>query len=494
MGKQVTAETRYGRVGGLLENGIAEFRGVPFAAPPVEELRFEPPVPPEPWTGVRDATKLGLLPAQTPSRLARVLGDYDLPCGEDCLHLNISTPAVDTARRPVIVWIHGGAFMTGGNAIPWYDGASFARHHGIVFVGINYRLGALGFLHAEGVSPANLGLRDQQAALEWVRDNIEGFGGDPDRVTLIGQSAGAISALALLARDDASALFHRAILQSGRLSKLADRETALTTGESMVAASGLGRDKFRRMPLDDLLKLQVAQVRAGATTFAKTMSPFWPSADGDFIPTNTMDCALRNATNKQFIIGWTRDEMAAFFAGNEQILNGTQAQVSEALSREWGSDWGNGEQFARARVPGATQDSVLGNAINECMFAGSSVDFAESLMTVSPAWLYRFDWAAPGNPFGACHCIEVPFVFNNATDWLPPMLEGAQPEQMRALGGIVQATWARFVHEGDPNHSQLPAWPPYESDKRWTLRIDSIIEAVGDLGGVSLPGRARPVH
>ena len=492
MGKQVTADTRHGRLAGSIEDGIAVFRGVPFAAPPVDKLRFEPPMPPESWSGVRDATQPGLLPPQTPSRLARVLGDYDLPHGEDCLHLNISTPGVDAARRPVIVWVHGGAFITGGNAIPWYDGSSYARDHGIVFVGVNYRLGALGFLHAEGVSRGNLGLRDQMAALEWVRDNIEGFGGDPDRVTLVGQSAGAISALALLARDDASALFQRAILQSGRLSKLADRETALAAGESMVAASGLDCTAFRRLPLDDLLKLQVAQIRSGATTFAKTTTPFWPCADGEFIPTDTVSRALQNADGKQFIIGWTRDEMAAFFAGNEQVLNGTQTQIDEVLAREWGADWLQGKQFAQARTPGGGTDAILGSAINECMFAGSSVDFAEGLMAVSPAWLYRFDWAAPGNVFGACHCIEVPFVFNNAASWSPPMLEGATPEQTQALGDIIQATWARFVHDGDPGHARLPSWPRYQRDGRWTLRIDTIIETVGDLGGISLAGRARP--
>lgn len=489
---QTIAETRQGRVGGLLDNGIARFRAVPYAAPPVGPLRFEPPRPPEPWAGVRDATLPGLLPAQMPSRLARVLGDYELPSGEDCLHLNIDTPAVDGAKRPVLVWLHGGAFLTGGNAIDWYDGSAFARHHGIVFVGVNYRLGALGFLHAQGVSQANLGLRDQAAALEWVRDNIEAFGGDPEQVTLVGQSAGAISAFTLLARDNTSSLFHRAILQSGRLSALGDRETSLAVGQSMVGASGVTPQAFRDLPLERLLELQTQVVRASAGTFARTTSPFWPCADGDFIPFDTVPAAMRNSPGKRFIIGWTRDEMAPFFAGNEQVLSGSREDVEQALEREWGDNWRDGERFARARDPGGAQDRLLDLAINECMFAGSSVDFAEHLATVEPAWLYRFDWAAPGNPFGACHCIEMPFVFDNAARWQPPMLAGADPLRVKALSAVVQGAWAAFAHTGDPNSSQLPPWPRYGAPGRWTLRIDNVVETVGDLGGITLPGRPRP--
>ena len=490
MTKQVVAETRAGRVAGLADNGICTFKSVPFAAPPIGKLRFEPPLPPEPWAGIRDAAIDGLLPPQAPSRLARVLGDYDLAQGEDCLNLNIATPALDDRRRPVLVWLYGGAFVTGGNAIPWYDGGGFARDHDIVFVGVNYRLGALGFLRAEGVSAGNLGLRDQALALEWVRDNIEAFGGDPDNVTLVGQSAGAISALSLLARVQTQALFKRAILQSGRLSALVDAQTADAAGESMVSASGLDARAFRRLPLADLLALQVQQVRAGAG-FAVTSTPFRPCADGQFIPADTLQAAARHSRSKQLMIGWTRDEMSAFFAGNEQILTASSDDVRAALKREWGENWRTAEIFANAREPGAGSDRILDLAINECMFAGSTITFAELLSATAPAWLYRFDWAAPGNPFGACHCIELPFVFANADRWRPPMLEGASPEKVRALSRVVQKTWAQFVRHGDPNHEHLPVWPRYQQPSRWTLRIDTMLETVGDLGGVALPGRAR---
>ena len=494
MADSIVVETRAGALRGFIEDGVASFRNVPYALPPVGELRFEPPQALESWSGIRDATQHGVLPPQRPSRLARVLGDYELSYGEDCLHLNIAAPSASDGKRPVLVWVHGGAFVTGGNSIPWYDGSSFARDHGIVFVGVNYRLGALGFLNADGVSPANLGLRDQHAALRWVQENIEVFGGDPNQVTLVGQSAGAISAFALLARDDSDSLFHRAILQSGRLSALGDVETARSAGEAFVSASNLNPSQLRHMPLEALLDLQVAQMRAGASEFAKTLTPFWPCADGEFIPTNTVAAAVGNARNKPIMIGWTRDEMAAFFADNEQILNGGSADVQAALEREWGENWREGEDFARTRTPGGGQDQRLDAAINECMFAGSSVMFAEQLMQTNPAWLYRFDWAAPGNPFGACHCMELPFVFNNADQWNPPMLRGSDPARVLPLSEVVQATWATFVKTGDPNNSRLPPWPRYEAERRWTLRIDDILETVGDLGGVTLPGRPRPIR
>lgn len=486
-----TAQTQQGRLQGAIDDGVAVFRNIPFAAPPVGPLRFKAPEPPQAWDGLRDATAPGPVPPQTPSRLARVLGDYDLPQSENCLTLNIATPAADEGKRPVMVWLYGGAFVTGGAAIPWYDGAGFARDHDIVFVGVNYRIGALGFLKLQGVSSGNLGLMDQVAALEWVRENIAAFGGDPDRVTLVGQSAGAISIFALLAARGTKDLFQQAILQSGRFNAIASLEEADEAGEAMLALSGVPRDDFAELPLDRLLELQTQQIRANAA-FALTTTPFRPHADRDFIAADTMDAAARGARDRRIMLGWTRDEMASFFAGASDILAGTQEQVEAVFQSQWGGNWREGMAFARARLPGATQDRFLDLGLNECMFAGSAVAFAERLAVGDAPWLYRFDWAVPGNPFGACHCIELPFVFDNPASWSAPMLEGAAPEAVAALGKTMQRTWAQFVREGDPNHDALPAWPRYERKQRWTLRIGEICETVGDLAGATLPGRPWP--
>ena len=488
---RVELELPQGRLRGVRDDGVIRFRGVPFALPPLGPRRFQPPEPLPPGTTLFDASAAGPIPPQTPSRLARVLGDYDLPQDEDCLTVNIATPALNDARRPVLVWLYGGAFVTGGNAIPWYDGAGFARRHDIVFVGVNYRIGALGFLTLDGVSPGNLGLRDQVAALEWVQQNIARFGGDPDQVTLAGQSAGAISTFCLLAARQADGLFQRAILQSGRFNAIADAEEARQSGEAMLDRSGLSREAFRELPLDQLLKLQLSEIRANAA-FGLTTTPFRPCADGALVATDVWQAATQGGGARDIMLGWTRDEMAAFYAGSADILAGTEDQVEMVFRSQWGETWRDGMAYARARHPGAAQDRFLDLGLNECMFAGSAVALAERLAEVRPAWLYRFDWAADGNPFGACHCIELPFVFDNLSQWQAPMLEGAHPQAMAALGAVIQTAWARFVRDGDPGHDALPAWPRYDADRRWTLRVGGIVETVGDLAGLSLPGRPLP--
>jgi para-nitrobenzyl esterase len=191
--EDLVVRTNPGELRGAREGGIAVFRGVPYAAPPVGELRFQSPQPVPAWRGARDATKDGPIAPQGRSRLAHVMGDFERPQSEDCLTLNIWTPAPDSEKRPVLVWIHGGAFSSGAGSLAWYSGERFAANGDLVVVSINYRLGALGFLCLPGVSDGNLGLLDQVAALRFVRDNIAAFGGDPDNVTVVGQSAGAAS-------------------------------------------------------------------------------------------------------------------------------------------------------------------------------------------------------------------------------------------------------------------------------------------------------------
>ena len=220
--EDLVVRTKAGELRGARENGIAVFRGVPYAAAPVGELRFAPPQPVPAWRGVRDASQDGPIPPQGRSRLAHVMGDFERPQSEDCLTLNIWTPAADSKKRPVLVWIHGGAFASGAGSLPWYSGERFAANGDVVVVSINYRLGALGFLCLPGVSDGNLGLLDQVAALRFVRDNIAAFGGDPDNVTVVGQSAGAASIAILMTMPQARGLFRRAILQStpfGRMSR-----------------------------------------------------------------------------------------------------------------------------------------------------------------------------------------------------------------------------------------------------------------------------------
>jgi len=422
-----------------------------------------------------------------------VLGDYDLAQDEDCLHVNVVTPDLDCGKRPVVVWLFGGAFLSGGNAIPWYDGGGFARRHDIVFVGVNYRLGAFGFLHLEELGPGNLGLRDQVAALQWTQANIEQFGGDPDNVTLMGQSAGAISVLSLLAAPSTRDLFHRVIVQSARLSSLSTAHDTAASGHALLEHSGLSVDGLRRLPTDQVLALQNAHIRANAR-FGATSTPFRPFAGDDLVDANPLAEAVAGAAGKNVLVGWTRDEMSAFFCGNQEILDAGAPEIDAVFEREWGENWREGQQFARAARPGAAADVVFGAGLNECMFAGSAVTLAEKLVGHAPTWLYRFDWTAPTSRFGACHCIELPFVFGNTDTWDAPMLAGASGAAMRGLSELMQRTWAQFIRYGNPNHNALPHWAEYDHAKRTTLRIDEVVESISDLANVASPTRPWPAR
>src|SRR5881227_538669 len=255
-------ETTSGTVRGREKNGIQDFRGIPYAAPPVGELRFRPPQPVEPWNGVRDATAFGPMAMQTQGAMETMFGAPPRPMSEDCLTLNVWTPGLDDARRPVMVWIHGGGFLFGTGATPWYDGRSFARDD-IVLVTINYRLGAFGFLHIDG--QGNNGILDQVAALEWVRDNIAAFGGDPGNVTAFGESAGAMSVGTLLGLPAAKGLFVKAIPESGAgHSAKTEAEAGAIAGEFLAEIGvdpGPGViDRLRAVPADKLLEGQATVV------------------------------------------------------------------------------------------------------------------------------------------------------------------------------------------------------------------------------------------
>src|SRR3712207_215533 len=261
-----TVMTAVGEVAGELGDGVHVFRGIPYARPPVGELRFRPPQPPEPWAGARPATAFGSIAMQSPSPLENLFGAAERPSmSEDCLYLNIWTPGLDGARRPVMVWIHGGAFVTGSGSTPWYDGTRFAARGDVVVVTLNYRLGAFGFLHLADligesfVGSGNAGILDQAAALAWVRDNIAAFGGDPENVTIFGESAGAMSVGTLLALPAARGLFQRAILQSGAASNAMSRERANEVAGRLLEALGIPREKsetIRDVPARDLLAAQ----------------------------------------------------------------------------------------------------------------------------------------------------------------------------------------------------------------------------------------------
>jgi para-nitrobenzyl esterase len=479
-----------GELRGAREGGIAVFRGVPYAAAPVGDLRFQPPQPVPAWRGARDATKDGPIAPQGRSRLAHVMGDFERPQSEDCLTLNIWTPTPDSKKRPVLVWIHGGAFSSGAGSLAWYSGERFAADGDLVAVSINYRLGALGFLCLPGVSDGNLGLLDQVAALRFVRDNIAAFGGDPDNVTVVGQSAGAASIAILMTMPQARGLFRRAILQStpfGRMSRTL--EDAHRIGRRLLEVVGLEPSEAGQLKSLPFARFVTAQgeVARLEKKFADAMAPFWPVIDDNIFPGEVAPVLKAGAGAEiDTMIGTTREEMAAFYCIDQDIAKADAAAIEGVFASMFKSGHRPYyDEIRRTRASGSNA-ALLGDLMSDAMFRMGSLRMAEWRADQGrPAYLYQFDWQSPAG-FESCHCLEIPFVFNNWAHWTDsPMLKGAKAEETRGLAEAMHGAWIAFARTGKPDHPGLPPWPPYGREDRMTMRFDSTIGPASDLAGLA---------
>jgi len=487
--EDLVVRTKCGELRGARENGVAVFRGVPYAAAPVGELRFAPPQTAPTWQGTRDATKDGPIPPQGRSRLAHVMGDVERPQSEDCLTLNIWTPAPDAKKRPVMVWIHGGAYSSGAGSLPWYSGERFAANGDVVFVSINYRLGVLGFLCLPGVSDGNLGLLDQVAALCFVRDNIASFGGDPDNVTVVGQSAGAASIAFLMAMPQANGLFRRAIMQSTPFGRMArTRDDAHRIGRRLLEVLGLKPDEaaeLKAVPYAQFLTAQ-GQVARLEKKFADAQAPFWPVIDGKTIPGDVAP-ALKGGAGAAIdtMIGTTREEMAAFYCIDDEIAKASPEAVEGVFATMFPSGHRPYYEEVRRMRASSANAALLGDLMSDAMFRIGSLRMAEWRADQGrPAYVYQFDWQSPAG-FESCHCIEIPFVFNNFEHWTDsPMIKGAKPDETKGLAEAMHGAWIAFARTGKPDHPRLPAWPAYRREDRMTMRFDSMIGPVSDLAGL----------
>lgn len=424
------------------------------------------------------------------------------PFDEDCLTLNIWTPAADAARRPVLVWIHGGGFVSGSGSLPGYSGETFARDGDLVVVSINYRIGPLGYLYpGEGDEGGNHWLTDQLAALRWVRENIASLGGDPDLITVAGQSGGAVSTAALTAHPQARGLIRRVILQSPPFGlDLPGPDAYLERTTAYLRLAG-AKDlaELRTLPWQEL-------IAAGAGLFAQTMrwgywpTPFLPVIDGVTLRTHPAQALLHEAaTSIDVMIGWTRDEATFGFALDEGYAAATREQVIERIAATFGSEAAEGVYAAYARArPGARPADVLMDLITDELFRVPAVRLAEARAESGhPVWAYQFDLPTPAHEgrLGAAHCLELPFVFDNFDQWShAPFLAGLTPAVRDGLAHAMHRAWIAFVRTGDPNHPDLPRWRPYDTGARTTMRFDSVVAAVDDLAGASrlLHGSARP--
>ncbi|MFF1641494.1 carboxylesterase/lipase family protein [Streptomyces sp. NPDC058246] len=487
-----------GRLRGIVEGGVAVFKGVPYAAPPVSELRWRPAQPHPGWTGVREATDFGpSAPQMFKENGDPVLGEHGSPpFDDDCLTLNVWTPAVDDARRPVMVWIHGGGFVSGSGSLPYYSGETFARNGDIVVVTLNYRVGPLGFLyfgpdHGEPES-GNFWLTDQAAALRWVHENIAHFGGDPDNVTVAGQSGGAISTAALAGHPAAQGLFHRAILQSAPFGlQIPDPQACAEVTETFLKIVGASDvEALRQVPWPRLVEATGALFGATAR-WGYWPTPFLPVIDGVTLsrhPGETLLCD--GGADIEVMIGWTRDESNFSFARTGAgYETATKEQVIGRIADTFGSDASEVyAAYGRTR-PGSRPVDVLMDLISDELFRVPSLRLADARAQMGrPAWAYQFDFETPAHQgrLGAAHCLELPFVFNNFDNWSrAPFVEGIEPAARQGLAQSMHQAWISFVRDGNPNHPGLPEWAPYEADTRTTLRFDSVVSAISDLAGHS---------
>lgn len=398
-------ETSTGRVRGEQRGAITAYRGIPYA----RAARFTAPEPAVPWPGVFDAVRPGPAAHQPVSRLVEVMGPFEIAQSEDCLSLNVWAPA--GSGHPVLVFWHGGGFSSGCGGLPWYDGAELAERGNMVVVTANYRLGALGFLRLSGVSPGNLGLLDQLSALRWIRDNIAAFGGDPARVTVSGQSAGAQSTLALLSGDQANGLFQQAILQSTPAGLAPETpERAEEVGETLRRELGIEPDRLDRFTTVAATEVVAAQLRAVQALGPSFLPPFQLVAEPGLIAADMVaTVGSRGADGVRILLGSTRDEGAAFFPGDRSAAQRLTVDIFDEPTH----------RLAGLRTAQG-----------------------------APTWEYRFDWAPAQSRFGACHCLELPFLLGSAAAWRDaPMLGGEHP---RGLVEQMRAVWTAFVHDGDP--------------------------------------------
>jgi para-nitrobenzyl esterase len=483
------AHTALGDLRGSAENGVVNFRAVPYAAPPVGERRFAPPAPHPRWNGLRDATQHGPIAPQLPSRLGAAMGNYTRPQSEDCLTLTIATPAPDARARPVLVWLHGGAWITGAGSLDWYDGATLAREGDLVFVGVNHRLGALGFLHHPAIAPANLGQLDQIAALNWVHEHIAAFGGDASRVTVMGQSAGGTAIGRLLLDPATRGLFRRGIIQSGSFGRpgitMADGVRRAETFMRLLDIDPDAADAVARMRALPPARILEAQVAFGRTLarFGAIASLFAPLLPEPMPQPALLDAIAAGAADKDIIVGATREEVHAFFAIDPALENPDPARVAERFAQVAGA--ANAIERYRARRPGGSAMDLLADLVSDDVFLWPSFRLADAMAQHGArVFGYRFDWSPPNSRFNACHCIDLPFAFGTLGAWPDAaMLAGGNAAQMQALSALVRRAWISFTCDGDPASPNLP-WPRYDADRRAALLFDAVCDLTADPAGL----------
>ena len=475
-----TAMTTLGTANGVAtDDGVVAFLGLPFAEPPVGDLRFKPPVEVDAWDSPVDAGEFGPACAQPADAGTGNLYDNQ---SEDCLTLNVWTPSADSKKRPVMVWVHGGGWIYEGTEDPLYSGAHLAARGDVVVVSMEYRLGIFGFSHFDEIpGSGNAGLLDQRLALEWVRDHIEAFGGDPNDVTLFGESAGGMSATALMAMPSAKGLFHKAIAQSGAGSTARETAYAKAVSDELLGAAGVS-------DLNELLDLSTEELVTAQDLMLEVAFLgdllFGTVVDGDVFPEPPIHAIAKGAASDvPLLTGTTRDETRlwifyvpiladiSFDAVVALIPYGERA-IPEGKTVQDVID------LYESNRPGAEPGVITHAAGSDIFFRLPAIRLVEAQLAHQPnnTFFYRFDWpppapASPDNDLGAMHGAELAFMFGSGNEgWLD--IYGPDPLPQPLTEQMMDA-WLAFAKTGDPNHSDMPNWPAYDASTRATMVFDT---------------------
>ncbi len=501
--------TTAGKIRGVSDSGVYAFKGVPYGASTAGAGRFQPPAKAKPWTGVRDASELGHRSPQLLSLFHGVVPpevevmDRDETMGEDCLVLNVWTPTLERGRKlPVMVWLHGGGFTSGSGGFICYDGLHLAKNHDVVVVTVNHRLAALGYLYLAGLGAerfancSNVGNLDIIAALEWARDNIATFGGDPGNVTIFGQSGGGGKVSSLMAMPAAHGLFQRAIVQSGASVKGISRDAASANAERYLARLNLKPDQA-----DQLLTLPLDQLLKASNEGSGPPINWGPVVDGRSLPADPFDpVATSVSANVPLLIGTVETEVT-FFPG--QMLEpmddaSLRGKVKQLLRTANDADVDRViAAYRKGRPDRANTDLYLIMASDGGFRAGILLEAERKAeQTQSPVYAYYFTWRSPvrDGKLRTFHTLEIPFVFDNVDEC--QSMTGSGADRL-PLADKMSKSWVAFARTGNPNHSGLPdVWVPYDNTRRATMIFNDKCELLNDPYGSeqrllrSLMGRA----
>ncbi len=496
----VNTTITHGKIRGIRTDGVNIFKGIPYAGKVSGERRFRRPAALEPWTGVRDALELGAPSIQNPRR-------GEPAPAEDCLFLNVWTPACDNQKRPVMFYNHGGGYVIGSGGSGGQDGANLARNFDVVVVETNHRLGLLGFLYLDEIAGSdyagsgNMGILDMAAGLKWVNENIAEFGGDPNNVMIFGESGGGGKTSCLYAMPEASPYFNKASIESGPGVRMLTKELAVETTEKLLKEMNITKNDWRKLlevSPEQLLELQ------GRFTFIPPfqeginmpgMNGFGPVVDGVVLPNHPFDpTAPQISKDKPLLTGWNEDEYAFFIMERREgdLLKIDFDELPEKLEPDFGDDTSKVVEAYRKAMPDATAPQILMAVKSITLMGLGSVEIAEkkSMQNGAPVYLYNFgyksDMKIPGTdyPMGTPHAMDITFKFNNEVppkEGEPPRwsFAGSNPDKYKASHNMA-ALWTSFARSGVPSAEGVPEWPAYDFKDRPTMRIDTQCEVIKD--------------